>query len=307
MKYLSVIFILIFINSLYNLYIKTDDCYDILKSFEKYNPRRNKSIVRKVIFDNLENSINKLGSEKRTELYWFVYSLSMPSYEKSIAKLDTFEDNFVLKQEYEHSRVHVKLNNSYEKSLDKSSPLYKCIQLYKLIWRIYFSLIMYSPLKYIMIIGEIYLGFNIYDIKGRLNAYKYLEMSDDMRKVLVYHELEEIEHGLDLVPKIANTHICWRILLSVVYSIHYTLYMFIMELQTIVLEILCKKKLEFEKFIPLLEYIKDPLQHIDPKICYSVISNRYPSRNFRNESEFLYKKYALDLFNLDLSQNTLKI
>ena len=132
-------------------------------------------------------------------------------------------------------------------------------------------------------------------------------MSEDMRKVLVYHEFEEIEHGLDLVPRIANTHICWRMFLCTMYSIHYTAYAFMMDLQTILLEILCKNKCELEHFAPLLEYIKDPLQHVDPKICYAVIFNRYPTRKYRNESETAYKKHALEMFDLDLTQSNLKI
>ena len=298
------LFLPILFYSLYNLISRIINDHEIFKTFVEYNPRRDESIVRRVIFKNLENSVNKLSHENRTELYWFVYSLSMPAYEKSIAKLDTFEDNFVLKQEYEHSRVHAKLNHSYEKSMDNSSLLYKMTQIFKCIWRIYFSII---PIKDIMILGEIYLGFNIFDIRGRLNAYKYLPMSEDMRKVLVYHELEEIEHGLDLVPRISNKNTFWRICLAAMYSVHYTFYTFMMELQTICFELVCKNEFDINKLYPLVEFILDPLHSVDPKICYAVIFNKYPTRKYRDDSEKLYKKCALEMFKLDFTYKNIFI
>ena len=212
-----------------------------------------------------------------------------------------------MKQEFEHSKVHSKLNDSYIKSLEKNITLFRYINYFKFIWRVYFQLILVSPFRSLLIIGEIFLGYNIFDVKDKLLFYKYTQMSNDMKKVLIYHELEEIEHGLDLVPIISQKSFFTRMMLTIAYNIHYALYIFILEIQTIILEIICKKSFDIQMLNPIMEMMLDPFKSVDVKILYSMIYNKYPSRKTRDVSESDFIIYSINLFDFDLSKDIVYI
>ena len=275
-------------------------CLQVLP-WKKHNPRRTDSNTRKVIFDELKYSKNKISEKRQFELFWLMYSLAMPSYEKSVAILDTFENDFVLHQEYEHSRVHVKLNDSYEN--------YYIFKYFKLFWRIYFNLIMSSPFKELLIIGEIQLQYNCMDVQGRLEMFQSADMSNVMKKVLVYHDLEEIEHGLDLVPLIMRHNMAWRIVLFCVYTVNCIIQTLALEIQTILTCIHLNPIYTVFRKIPviLVRYMKEPYTDIRLNILYSLITGRYPSAEFRNERIDEYKKLSMKMFGIDFNKSNVVI
>lgn len=280
----------------------------LFSSWVEYNPRRAESDVRRVTFKHMQNSKNVLSGDRRFELFWFSYSLAMPAYEKSVATLDTFADKFVLKQEFEHSRVHAKLNDSYEDALPAGCATLKVIKGIKQFWRSYFSTVMVSPVKDIMILGEIALGFNCLNVENRLQLMKHAPMSDDMRQVIVYHDLEEIEHGLDLVPKISECSFIWRLVLATVYSVHDTFFGLAIDAQVLALQFMYKPAKALRRSVPhLLQYVVDPLGRVNMRIWYAVMMNRYPSRADRDEKEALYVKRAVELHDMDLNQHQVLI
>lgn len=281
---------------------------NLFSSWVKYNPRRIESDVRRVTFDNLQNSVNHLSGTRRFEILWFCYSLAMPAYEKSVAILDTFDDKYVLSQEFEHSRVHAKLNDSYEKSLSDDPNTMKLIQVFKSFWRFYFGFVMSSFFKDIMIFGEIKLGFNCFDVEPRLQMMKNAPMSDDMRKVLVYHDLEEIEHGLDLVPKLSKYSLGWKLILITIYNIHEAFMEFMFDLHILLIQFRYKPLLSMKRNIPpMISYIVNPFQHVNPRVTYAVLMNRYPTREERNRKESSYLHHAKELHDMDLNQRKIII
>ena len=232
----------------------------------------------------------------------------MPAYEKSVAILDTFDNKYVLSQEFEHSRVHAKLNDSYEKSLSNDPNTMKMIQIFKSFWRYYFGFIMSSVFKDIMILGEIKLGFNCFDVEPRLQMMKNAPMSDDMRKVLVYHDLEEIEHGLDLVPKISKYSLAWKLTLIIMYNIHETFVEFMFDLHLLLLQFMYTPLLSMKRNIPtMVSYILNPFQHVNPHVTYAVLMDRYPSREERTHKEVSYLHHAKELHDMDLNQTKIII
>ena len=280
----------------------------LFSSWVHYNPRRMGSSVRRVTFEHLQNSTNELSGTRRFELFWFCYSLAMPAYEKSVALLDTFDDKYVLSQEFEHSRVHAKLNDSYEKSMVNNHVILKINQLFKNFWRFYYGYITSSTFKDIMILGEIGLGFNCFDIESRLQMMKNAPMSDDMRKVLVYHDLEEIEHGLDLVPKISNHSLLWRCILTIVYNIHKAFMEFMLDVHLSVIQFMYTPLRSIKRNTPsIVSYITNPFQHVNPRVTYAILTNRYPSREVRKTKEASYLQYAVELHDMKLDQDKIII
>ncbi|MDB4588343.1 hypothetical protein N9095_00025 [bacterium] len=258
-----------------------------MNGWEKHNPRRTESLERKVKFDKLLYAKNKLSVTRPYEVFWLAYSLSMPVYEKCVGMLDTFDDNFVMKEEFEHSRVHAKLNDSYGN-----------FKGYKFFWRMYYNFLMNSPFKEILILGEIKLQFNCLNVESRLVNYKESDMSDTMKKTLIYHDLEEIEHGLDLVPIITNYTTIWKIILFTVYTIHEVLFTILLRLQSILMVFRMDPVFTITRKIPvtLLYFMRNPLEDVHFDILYAIITNKFPSKKYRDQRVKEYIDISKKLF-----------
>ena len=269
-------------------------------------PRKPTSIVRKVQFDTLNHSRPRMNELNALELYWLSYSLAMPVYEKSVASLDTFVDNYVMQQEFEHSRVHAKLNQTYTYHSSQCSRI--AMHLCKAMWRVYFKMIMASPGRDLMIICELVLQNHCFDCNERLTLLKNATMSSAMKKVIVYHDLEEMEHGLDLMPLITSFPTWWKCILLCFYSIHSVVFSILIDLQVFIMQLAISPKKAFSRaFRKTKFYLSDILSDINPRVIFSVLTNRYASKEFRTQQENLYKNLALELHDLDLYTSSVVI
>jgi hypothetical protein len=224
------------------------------------------------------------------EIYWLCYSLAMPAYEKAVALLDTFDSNHVLKQEFEHSRVHSELNLTYM----KSAPI--TLGLIKKFWRTYFGYIHNSSFNKLLIVGELALHFNCINSKQRLEIINSAKMSSSLKNVIVYHDMEEIEHGADLVELLdSKRHI-------IAYVIHDIVFSFLLRFQSLVVRCILDFEYTFKNLLPkfIKMYIINPIPDINLMAPSCAWRGRYMPNDIRDSNIKEYRTHAKELFGLTL-------